>query len=62
MMLGLALASFFKRSCKGKKCIILKAPSPQEMTSNVYKFSNKCYKFDTNVTNCNEAGENNLVG
>lgn len=54
MLLGLALASFFKRSCKGKSCIIVKAPNPEVMTKGYYKFNNKCFKFNTNVTECAE--------
>lgn len=53
ILLGLSLASFFKYSCKGKSCIIHKAPNPQEITNGVYKFDDSCYKFNTNVANCN---------
>jgi hypothetical protein len=58
MMLGLALASFFKKSCKGRTCFIVKAPNPHEITNNYYKFDDKCYKFKTNVTNCGNSGNN----
>ena len=52
LLLGIALASFFKHSCKGKNCIIMKAPNPNNLKNNVYKFDNKCFKFNTDVTNC----------
>lgn len=55
MLLGIALASFFKMSCKGKSCVIVKAPNPKGITADYYKFNNKCYKFKTDVTECSEA-------
>lgn len=61
MLLGIALASFFKQSCKGKSCVVLKAPNPKDMTSNVYKFSDKCYKFDTDVTKCSDSSNSDPV-
>lgn len=42
---GFGLATLFRRICKGKKCIILKAPEPNQIKKNIYKFDNKCYKF-----------------
>lgn len=64
LMLGLALASFFRRACKGRACVIVKAPNPQQMTSGYYKFSGKCYKFKTDVANCADGSnqENGIVG
>ena len=42
---GFGLATLFRKICKGKKCIILKAPEPNQIKKNIYKFDNKCYKF-----------------
>ena len=42
---GFGLATLFRKICKGKNCIILKAPEPKEIKKKIYKFDNKCYKF-----------------
>lgn len=55
LLLGLALASFFKQSCKGKSCVVIKAPNPKGIVDGVYKFDEKCYKFGTNVTSCGDS-------
>lgn len=52
LLLGLALASFFKQSCKGKSCVVIKAPNPKGIVGDVYKFDDKCYKFNTDVVGC----------
>jgi len=49
---GLGLAAFFKRACNGRQCIILQGPPPDEITGNIYKFEEKCYKFQTEPTRC----------
>lgn len=51
------MASFFKRSCKGRACVIVKAPNPKEITDNYYKFDDKCYKFKTDVTKCGDSAK-----
>lgn len=53
ILLGLSLASFFRYSCKGKSCLVYKAPNPKDITPNIYKFDDTCYKFNTDVTKCN---------
>jgi hypothetical protein len=49
---GFGLATLFRKSCKGKRCIILKAPLPDEIKKNIYKFNKKCYKFTPNNIKC----------
>jgi len=49
---GLGLSSLFRRACKGRKCIIIKAPNIKEVENNIYKFENKCYKFSTEQSSC----------
>lgn len=49
---GLGLSAIFRKSCKGRNCIVLKAPPPKEVQNNVYKFNNKCYKYTPRNVNC----------
>ena len=53
IILGLGIASLFKKVCEGRNCIIIKGPSTSEIESNTYKFNNKCYEYKSHKTSCN---------
>ena len=46
IILGLGLASLFKKICKDKSCIIYKAPPASEIIGNVFEYNDKCYIFE----------------
>lgn len=50
---GLGLACIFQKTCKGRECIVYKAPNPQKITNKIHKYGNKCYKYTTETTKCN---------
>ena len=52
IILGLGLATFFRRMCNGKNCIISKAPPLEEIEDKIYKFDGKCYKFERLSRKC----------
>lgn len=52
IILGIGIATFFRSICKGKNCIIYKAPPLEEIENKVYKFDNKCYKFEKTNKTC----------
>ena len=49
---GLGLAALFRKVCEGRNCLIIKGPKPKEVDNNVYKFDNKCYKYNSYTTKC----------
>ncbi len=49
---GLGLSCLFRQTCKGRNCILYKAPNYKEVTSNVYRFDNKCFKYKAQGTKC----------
>ena len=49
---GLGLATLFRRVCKGRNCIVIEGPDPNELKDNIYDFDGKCYKFNSNITSC----------
>lgn len=49
---GLALATLFQRVCKGRGCLIFNAPNVEEVRNNTYAHNNKCYRFKTESTSC----------
>jgi len=52
VILGLGLASIFRRVCKERNCLIFKAPSFKEIKGNIYKYGDKCYKFKEHAVPC----------
>tara|TARA_B100001093_G_C26843575_1_gene1021700 strand:+ start:134 stop:355 length:222 start_codon:yes stop_codon:yes gene_type:complete len=49
---GLGLATLFRKVCKGRKCLIMRGPKPEEMNNKVYKFDDKCYLYKAKNTTC----------
>ena len=53
IILGLGLASLFKKICNDKKnCLLFKAPSLVELENNVFKYDNSCIKYKSNLVKC----------
>mgnify|MGYP001176004466 CR=1 FL=1 len=52
IVIGLGLASFFKKVCKNGRCVVIKGPPINEINKNIYKIDEECYKYTPYVTNC----------
>jgi hypothetical protein len=52
ILLGLGLATIFRRICKGSRCNVVKAPPMEEIDGQIYKFDGKCYELKTNQIKC----------
>ena len=52
VLLGLGLASLFRKVCSGKSCVIVQGPSPEETQKYYYKIDEDCYKYTPYVTSC----------
>lgn len=52
IILGLALASLFKKSCVDDSCKIIKGPPLKQVEGKVFTFDNKCYKYKAEATKC----------
>ena len=50
---GLGLATLFQKVCKGRNCIVIKAPKLKNIEKNIYDFDGKCYRFKPQITRCN---------
>ena len=44
ILLGLGLATLFRKVCNERNCMVFKAPQLSEIKDKVFKFDNKCYK------------------
>jgi hypothetical protein len=52
IILGLGLASLFRKSCSEKKCFTFKAPPSHEVEDTFYRHGSDCYTFTTQTLPC----------
>ena len=52
IILGLGLATLFRRACKGKECILFNGPIINEMDGKTYKYGEFCYKYSFTPAKC----------
>ena len=57
LLLGLGLACLFRKACNSRNCLVFKAPSLNSIKENIYKYNNKCYKFQERTVSCDKNGE-----
>lgn len=55
VLLGLGLATMFRRVCDSKNCILFNGPVISEIDGKTYKFDEYCYKYELNPVKCNNA-------
>jgi hypothetical protein len=53
IILGVGLATLFRKACKGRNCKVIKAPPLEEIQDKIFKIDGKCYKIDKNAIKCN---------
>ena len=53
VILGIGLASLFRKVCDKRNCLIFRAPPLEEVKSNIYSYDSKCYKFSEKAMKCN---------
>ena len=51
ILLGLGLATLFRRNCKNN-CIILKGPEQNKIANQIFNFDDKCYKYTHKIVKC----------
>ena len=52
VILGLGLASLFRKVCNDRNCLVFKAPEIKKIENQVFEFDDKCYKFNKKATKC----------
>lgn len=58
VILGFGLATLFRTVCKGKNCLLFKAPPMDEIQDKVFKHQDKCYKFTPVTKKCDISKKN----
>lgn len=51
IILGIGLATMFRRICSKNNCLIIKGPKTTEL-QNYYKIDKNCYKYNAYPINC----------
>ena len=54
IILGLGLASLFRKVCNERNCLAFKGPKLSDIDNKIYKFDNKCYTFKTEGESCSK--------
>ena len=52
IILGIGLASLFRKSCEGRTCMVFRGPSMDEIRKNTYKHGDKCFSFKEQSVKC----------
>ena len=52
MLLGLGLASIFRKACKHKNCHVFTKPKDKEVDNKIFKFNGECHQFTLEQTKC----------
>ena len=55
IILGLGLATFFKRACAGRNCIIFRGGPMSQIKGKTYQYGKKCYVFEEEAQRCNKS-------
>lgn len=58
VLLGLGLATLFRKDCIGRKCIEFKSPSLEDVKKKIYKYGNKCFKYELETNTCDSKKKN----
>jgi hypothetical protein len=52
IVLGIGLASIFRKTCKAAGCFNFVSPSASDVTKSVYIHNGSCYKFSPETVDC----------
>jgi len=52
ILLGLGLATMFRKVCKDKSCIEFNGPILAEVGDKTYKYGEKCYQYKLESSSC----------
>jgi len=52
IILGLGLATLFRRVCIGANCIVVKGPPLEDIKGKIFSLNNKCYQYTSVMTSC----------
>lgn len=57
LLLGLGLASLFRKVCNERSCMVFYAPPRDKVDDKVFEFDNECYMFKARSLVCDKHKE-----
>jgi hypothetical protein len=54
ILLGLGLATMFRKVCSDRNCIIFNGPVIGDIEGKTYKYGEKCYKYKSSPVLCDK--------
>jgi hypothetical protein len=54
IILGIGLATLFRRACSDKNCLVFNGPIITEIEGKIYKHGEKCYKYSAASDKCDQ--------
>lgn len=57
ILLGLGLATLFRKVCNDRSCMVFYAPPSKEVDGKVFEFDNECYTFKARGSMCHKHKE-----
>ena len=54
ILLGLGLATLFRKACNNRNCLVFKAPSFSNIKDKIFSYNNKCYNYKERSISCQE--------
>jgi hypothetical protein len=55
IILGLGLATLFRKVCTDKNCIIFNGPVITDVQDKIYQYNDKCYQYTIEPTSCDQS-------
>lgn len=52
ILLGLGLATIFRRVCKNRDCLVFHAAPLDKIRQQIFKYNDKCYLFNETAQSC----------
>jgi len=52
ILLGLGLATLFRKTCVDDKCIVFNGPVIEDIEDKTFKHNDKCYKYTSEAGRC----------
>ena len=51
-LLGFGIATLFRKACNKRNCLVFQAAPLNKIKGQIFKYENKCYKFNPKTESC----------
>ena len=52
ILFGIGLSATFHSTCKTDRCVVIRAPDPDVIENQVFKYNDGCYRFQAKAVSC----------